>query len=61
MNVRNMVLRKDDDHWIDICLVPLNCIFLLEMTNLDMLERLYDEDGINIYAVLLDRCHVLKY
>ena len=53
MNVRNMVLRKDDDHWIDTRLVLLTRSFLLELTNLDMLEQLDDEHGINIYAALL--------
>ena len=39
MNVRNMVLRKDDENWMGICVLLLNCFLFtqFEMKNLDML------------------------
>ena len=40
MNVRNMVLRKDDENWIDIshmCIAVKLLFTQFEMKNLDML------------------------
>ena len=39
MNVRNMVLRKDDENWIDICVMLFNHFLFtwFEMKNLDVL------------------------